>query len=154
MKRVGPSCPQVSHPWLDRFGLAESARIQGWLYCTILYKGNEYLWILTSTGVLESIPHRYWGIALRRQEKWSICLGISLSFSSVQSLSGVDSLQPHEPQHARPPCPSPTPGVHPNPRPSSWWCHPAISSFVVPFSSCPPVVCKPYQKSTNLNPAL
>ena len=41
------------------------------------------------------------------------------------------------PQHARPPCPSPTPRVHPNPRPLSWWCHPTISSSVVPFSSCP-----------------
>ena len=48
-----------------------------------------------------------------------------------------NSLQPHESQHARPPCPSPTPGVHSNSRPSSWWCHPAISSSVVPFSSCP-----------------
>ena len=48
-----------------------------------------------------------------------------------------DSLQPHESQHARPPCPSPTPGVHPKPCPSSRWCHPAISSSVVPFSSCP-----------------
>ena len=48
-----------------------------------------------------------------------------------------DSLRPHEPQHARPPCPSPTPGIHPNPCPSSRWCHPTISSSVVPFSSCP-----------------
>ena len=48
-----------------------------------------------------------------------------------------DSLQPHESQHARPPCPSPTPGVHSDSRPSSQWCHPAISSSVVPFSSCP-----------------
>ena len=48
-----------------------------------------------------------------------------------------DSLQPHELQHARPPCPTPTPGVHSDSRPSSWWCHPAISSSVVPFSSCP-----------------
>ena len=47
-----------------------------------------------------------------------------------------DSLWPHEPQHARPPCPSQTPGVYPNPCPSSRWCHLAISS-VVPFSSCP-----------------
>ena len=47
------------------------------------------------------------------------------------------SLRPHESQHARPPCPSPTPGVHSNSRPSSQWCHPAISSSVVPFSSCP-----------------
>ena len=47
------------------------------------------------------------------------------------------SLRPHEPQHARPPCPSPTPRVYPNPCPLSWWCHPAISSSVIPFSSCP-----------------
>ena len=47
-----------------------------------------------------------------------------------------DSLRPHESQHARPPCPSPTPGVHSNSRPSSQWCHPTISSSVVPFSSC------------------
>ena len=58
-------------------------------------------------------------------------------FSSVQfSLSVVsDSLQPHESQHARPPCPSPSPRVHSDSRPSSQWCHPAISSSVVPFSS-------------------
>ena len=48
-----------------------------------------------------------------------------------------DSLQPHKLQHARPPCPSPTPRVHPDPHPSSQWCHPAISSSVGPFSSCP-----------------
>jgi len=48
-----------------------------------------------------------------------------------------DSLQPHEQQHTRPPCPSLTPRIHPNPCPSSQWCHPAISSSVIPFSSCP-----------------
>ena len=48
-----------------------------------------------------------------------------------------DSLQPHEPQHTRPPCPSPTPGVHLNTCPLSWWCHPTISSSVVPLSSSP-----------------
>ena len=48
-----------------------------------------------------------------------------------------DSLRTHELQHARPPCPSSTPGAHSNPCPSSQWCHPAISSSVVPFSSCP-----------------
>ena len=57
----------------------------------------------------------------------------SVQFSSVVS----DSLQPHESQHARPPCPSPTPGVRSDSRPSSQGCHPAISSSVVPFSSCP-----------------
>ena len=48
-----------------------------------------------------------------------------------------NSLRPHELQHARPPCPSPTPGVHWDSRPSRKWCHPAISSSVIPFSSCP-----------------
>ena len=60
-------------------------------------------------------------------------------FSSVQFSHSVvsDSLWPHESQHARPPCPSPTPGVYSNSCPSSQLCHPAISSSVVPFSSCP-----------------
>ena len=59
--------------------------------------------------------------------------------SSVQISSSVvsDSLRPHEPQHARPPCPSSTPRVHSNSRPLSWWCHSAISSSVIPFFSCP-----------------
>ena len=48
-----------------------------------------------------------------------------------------DSLWPHESQHTRPPCPSPTPRVHPNPCPLSRWCHPTVSSSVIPFSSCP-----------------
>ena len=58
-------------------------------------------------------------------------------YGSVQLLSVSDSLWAHEPQHARPPCPSPTPGVYPNSCPSSWWCLPTISSSVIPFSSCP-----------------
>ena len=70
-----------------------------------------------------------------------ICYGTARfpQFSSVQFSCSVvsDSLQPHESQHARPPCPSPTPGVHSDSRPSSPWCHTAISSSVVPFSSCP-----------------
>ena len=64
---------------------------------------------------------------------------INYSFRSYQISHSVvsDSLRPHESQHARPPHPSPTPGVHPDSRPWSQWCHPAISSSVVPFSSCP-----------------
>ena len=60
------------------------------------------------------------------------------SISSVQFSRSVmsDSLRPHESQHARPPCPSPTPGAYSNSCPSSRWCYPAISSSVVPFSSC------------------
>ena len=61
-----------------------------------------------------------------------------MGISSVQLSCSVlsNSLRPHESQHARPPCPSPTPGVYSNPCPSSRWCHPAISSSVIPFSSC------------------
>ena len=61
-----------------------------------------------------------------------VCVCIQFSRSVVS-----DSLWPHESKHARPPCSSPTPGVHSNSRPLSRWCHPAISSSVVPFSSCP-----------------
>ena len=63
----------------------------------------------------------------------------SFGISSAQLSRSVvsDSLWPHELQHARPPCPSPTPEVHPDTRPSSQWCHPAISSSVIPFSACP-----------------
>ena len=65
-------------------------------------------------------------------------LRIMLQFSSVQLSRSVvsDSLRPCELQHTRPPCPSPTPRVHSNSHPLSQWCHPAISSSVVPFSSC------------------
>ena len=58
-------------------------------------------------------------------------------FSQFSRSVMSDSSRPHELQHARPPCPSPTPGVHSNSRPLSRWCHPAISSSVVLFSSCP-----------------
>ena len=62
-----------------------------------------------------------------------------IPWSSVQFSRSVvsDSLRPHKSQHARPPCPTPTPGVHSNSRPLSQWCHSAISSSVIPFSSCP-----------------
>ena len=58
-------------------------------------------------------------------------------YQSVQSLSRVQLFVTHEPQHTRPPCPSPTSGVYPNSCPLSWWCHPTISSSAIPFSSCP-----------------
>ena len=72
-------------------------------------------------------------------------------FSSVQFSSSVvsNSMRPHESQHTRPPCPSPTPGVYSNSRPLSQWCHSAISSSVVPFSSCPQSV--PASESLPMN---
>jgi len=66
---------------------------------------------------------------MRKQWKqWEILL-VQFSHSVVS-----DSLWPHEPQHARPPCPSPTPGAYSNSRPLSRWCHPTISSSVIPYS--------------------
>jgi len=76
------------------------------------------------------------------KEKWHMvtvqcCVGCKCTISVQFSRSVVsNSLRPHEPQHARPPCPLPTPWGYPNSRPSSRWCHPAISSSVIPFSSC------------------
>ena len=69
----------------------------------------------------------------------TIDLHLFLLYLSVQFSRSVvsDSLRPYESQHTRPPCPSPTPGLHSNSHPSSRWCHPAISSSVVPFFSCP-----------------
>ena len=72
--------------------------------------------------------------------EWTLFPTLFLNwFCSVQFSRSVisDSLRPHELQHARPGCPSPTPGVHTNPCAPSQWCHPTISSSVVPFSSCP-----------------
>ena len=71
---------------------------------------------------------------------WELCKSSYREMhQSVQFSRSVvsDSLRPHESQNARPPCPSPTPRVHSNSCPSSQWCHPAISSSVIPFSSCP-----------------
>ena len=72
----------------------------------------------------------------------SLCLWWSVQkylflFSQFSCSVVSDSLRSHEPQHTRPPCPSPTPRVHPNPCPLSWWCNLTISSSVLPFSSCP-----------------
>jgi len=88
--------------------------------------GYSKLWI--RHGSCPQRVHSQW-------EKWKSNRWIS----SVQFSCSVvsDSLRPHEPQHARPPCPSPTPRVHSDSRPLSQWRHPAISSSVIPFSSCP-----------------
>ena len=85
---------------------------------------------MTGWGEKGTLGHCWWECKLV-QPLFKI---VSVQFSrSVMS----NSLWPHESQHARTPSPSPTPRVHPNSCPSSRWCHPAISSSVVPFSSCP-----------------
>ena len=101
-------------------------------------------WTLTTGNNLGGFGDYYakWNV---RQRKTNIAwyhLYVEYSeynWHSVQFSRSVvsDSLRPHESQHARPPCPSPSPEVHSNSCPSSQWCHPAISSSVIPFSSCP-----------------
>ena len=82
-----------------------------------------------------------WHITLCKFKVYNVLIWHTyiLQYYSVQFSRSVvsNSLWPHEPQHARPPSPSPTPGVHPNPCPLSRWCHTTISSSVVPFSPCP-----------------
>ena len=90
--------------------------------------------------MVEEKDRRTTGLMMTFQKSVTSCrlINTGLLCSSAQDSCSVmsDSLWPHWPQHARPPCPSPTPGVHPNPCPLSWWCHPIILSSVVPFSSC------------------
>ena len=74
----------------------------------------------------------------RAMDKDDVVQIYTMEYSVQFSRSVVsDSWQPHGLQHARPPCPSPTPRVYSNSCPLSWWCHPAISSSIIPFSSCP-----------------
>ena len=92
-----------------------------------------------SSGIKKRIMSVTEDICFWQEISWIIRLQASRMFSSVQFSHSVmsNSLQTHESHHARPPCPSPTPRVYTNPCPSSQCCHPAISSSVIPFSSCP-----------------
>ena len=96
---------------------------------------------LFSFHALAFIPFEYFYNLLKKlfysPNRMNLCLAFAIS--SVQFSRSVvsDSLRPHESQQTRPPCPSPTPGVHSNSCQLSRWCHPTISSSVVPFSSCP-----------------
>ena len=96
--------------------------------CNINWDYHSFESLTKNTLIKSSEPSIYFGGRF-----------LTMHFSSVQFSHSVvsDSLQPHESQHARPPCPTPTPGVHSDSHPSSQWCHPAISSSVIPFSSCP-----------------
>ena len=119
-------CVQANRP---NFGLV--TLWTNWYTCFIcisgIYWSHHY-------ACLAHFKLRY--IYFKKQKYWwrYVCISRSVQFSrSVVS----DPLQPHESQHARPLCPSPAPRIHSNSRPSSRWCHPAISSSFVPFSFCP-----------------
>ena len=95
--------------------------------------GSQSIWQLSNWAHKDDIC--IWNVYIYvRIYIYMVCVYIPVQFSR---LAMSNSLWPHESQHARPPCPSPTPGVYSNTCPLSWWCHPAISSSVIPFSSCP-----------------
>ena len=152
---------QPSHPLLFLFSIFPSIRVffnesvlcrswpKYWSFNFSLSHSNEYSglisfrtdWfdLLDVQGTLKSfLQHDSSEASILRLSAF-FTVQLSYPYSSVQfSLSVVsDSLWLHEPQHTRPPCPSPTPGVHPNSCPLSQWCHPTILSPVIPFSSCP-----------------
>ena len=89
--------------------------------------------------VFDKIQHHLWWNLSTKGTGTYLNIKSHVTGPSVQFSGSVvsDSLRPHESQHARPPCPSPSPGVHSDARPSSPWCHPAMSSSVVPFSPAP-----------------
>ena len=121
---------RVGHDWSN---LAAAAAAAFWLKCLIYL---HLKWLLLGLDLHFAIffnTFHIFSVSLYLPS-FVINKHVSVQFShSAMS----DSLQLHESQHTRPPCPSPTPGVHSDSRPSIQWCHPAISASVIPFSSCP-----------------
>ena len=122
------------------------------LWALLCLTAQEW-WGTGRTGVLQSMgsqrvgqdwpseqnKNMYMCTILDIKGKYFLFVFNRIQISSVQFSHSVmsESLRPHESHHTRPPCPSPTPRVHSNSRPSSWWCHPAISSSVAPFPPAP-----------------
>ena len=100
------------------------------------YKVISVLSVITWTWEIQVSNNtvNYWLLRRTHQERVCIYPAVSTQVSSFSHSLVSESLRPHKLQHARPLCLSPTPGVHPNSCPLSWWCHPAISSSVIPFS--------------------
>ena len=131
--------PYMSHPWLQdpRWCLWITRGMRS--HIPVGQKSNKVM----ATSLLRGIRDPSWKVTPfppkpDLQLTQPIAKLLPHSSRSVQFSRSVmsDSLRPHESQHTRPPCPSPTPTVHSDSRPSSQWCHPAISSSVIPFSSC------------------
>ena len=123
--------------WLSRKVMSNSFNPMAWSP-----PASSALWILQER-ILEWVAMPFSRGSSQPRDQTQISCNAGRFFtdwatSSVQfsHLVMSYSLQPHELQHTRPPCPSPTPGVHPNPCPLSRWCHPTISSSAIPFSSC------------------
>ena len=107
-------------------------------FCSDHSLNNWHVSTATEGLLLYFLVLNNWNLSRQQEGRASTPTRLHL-FSSVQFSCSVvsNSLWPHESQHARPPCPSPPPGARSNSCLSSQWCHPAISSSVVPFSSCP-----------------
>ena len=149
-KESGCQCRRlVFDPWVDKIPWRSK-----WQLTLVFLSGESHgqrsllgyspwgLRELDMTEVTEHIRTQFnthcWECNMHLKSAYLLNLPV-MPFSSVQFSHSVvsGSSRPHEPQHARPPCPSLTPGVHPNPSPLSQWCHPTISSSVTPFPSCP-----------------
>jgi len=115
--------------WSSSFSITPSKEIPG-----LISFRMDWLDLLAVQGTLKSLLQHHSSKAsiIQRSKCWDKSSSVQFSHSVVS-----DSLRPHERQHARPPCPSPIPRVYPNSCPLSWWCHPTISSSVVPLSSFP-----------------
>ena len=120
--------------WWD-YSLYLLKRSKSWLFGYLCYDDNKLIWSKTDSASQRT----NFMITYHLHKAYHVPDATQSTFSSVQFSCSVMpcSLWPHEPQHARLPCPSPTPRVHPNPCPSSRWCHPTTLSSVIPFSSCP-----------------
>ena len=127
------------HQWNKNFAKMVLTIISSWrVPCLITSCNNnssvQNIFFTGKCGLLTPLRNLRVSNSSYLKQKWLLRYISSVQFSrSVVS----NFLRPHEPQHAMPPCPLPAPRVHPNPCPLSQWCHPTISSSVVPFSSCP-----------------
>ena len=128
-----PIHPLVAKPYNILTPIPEDADPKDAFFCIPVHSSSQYLFAFEwNNPDLCHMQQNTWTV-LPQGFGSSPHLFVSVQFSrSVMS----NSLQSHESQHARPPCPSPTPKVHSDSRPLSQWWHPAISSSVVPFSSC------------------
>ena len=122
--------------WATVHGVTKSQRcLSDWI-CTHMLHVGPYIYINSRAIWILRYCRMFLGCHVQLVQALHSFVSTSGSVQFSRSVVS-DSLRPHESQHARPPCPSPAPRVYSNSCPLSQWCHPAISSSVIPFSSCP-----------------